>query len=72
MKVNVTTIEAPAKYDLEVASRNLVYGAIMGYLLGPKIGIPSGFAEPVGAIVAGAIDRGIFWLKGRLKIKRSK
>jgi hypothetical protein len=72
MKVNVTTIEAPAKYDPEVAIRNLAYGAVMGYLLGPKIGIPSGFAEPVGALVAGAIDRGIFWLKGRLKIRRGK
>jgi hypothetical protein len=70
MKINVTTVKAPDKYDLEVASRNLIYGAVMGYLLGPKVGVPSGLSEPLGAIIAGAIDRGIFWLKGRLKIKR--
>lgn len=72
MKINVITTEPPAKYDPEIAIRDLTYGAIMGYLFGPKVGIPNELAIPVGALLAGAIDRGMFWLKGRFKIRRKK
>lgn len=69
MKPNIVL---PSDFDYEVAIRNSAYGAAIGYVFGPKVGLdPNSPAAPlVGGLIAAAIDRGIFWLKRQLKIRK--
>lgn len=62
----------PKDFDYEIAVRNAAYGAAIGFVFGPKVGLDpnSPVGTLAGAVIASAIDRGIFWIKRQLKIRK--
>lgn len=52
---------------IEVLLRTTLIAAAVGFLGGPKVGMPQEQAALLGATIGGAYDAFAFWLKGRLK-----